>query len=132
MLLFFPKSANFRISLSLPISSPSLHPSSNENAPRLVPVTHPALLVFVSAGVGWGCNWPSCSGESRPLVWGHKPVSLCVSAALQGQKDMLFSDTHRALFTHLPAPNNHCSYLGKVIICSPVCLLAFRALSCHV
>lgn len=58
------------------------------------------------------------------LLSGDTKPSLCVSAALQGQKDMPFSDTHththRALFNHPPSPNNYCSYLGKVIICSLV------------
>lgn len=114
--------------------------SANEEPPSLVPVTHPTRLPFVSvggAGVRVGVIGWACSGESRPLVWGHKTVSLCVSAVLQGQKDMPCSDTHththtlRDLFTHPLAPDNQCSYLGKVIICSCVCLLAFRALSCR-
>lgn len=97
------------------------------------------LSPLVARGCGVGVIGRACSGESRPLVWGHKTVSLCVSAVLQGQKDMPCSDTHtqththtlRDLFTHPLAPDNQCSYLGKVIICSCVCLLAFRALSCR-
>lgn len=52
------------------------------------------LSPLVARGCGVGVIGRACSGESRPLVWGHKTVSLCVSAVLQGQKDMPCSDTH--------------------------------------
>lgn len=79
--------------------------SANEEPPSLVPVTHPTRLPFVSvggAGVRVGVIGWACSGESRPLVWGHKTVSLCVSAVLQGQKDMPCSDTHTHTYIEGP------------------------------
>lgn len=45
----------------------------------LVPVTHLTLLSFVSVMRGMkSVIGQTCSGESRPLVWGHKTVSQSV------------------------------------------------------
>ena len=104
----------WRICPSLLTTKFTPHPSStNEEAPSPVPFNHPARLPFVSA-VGGGLEsviGHACSGESRPLVWGHKTVSLCLSAVPQGQKDMpcwgthTHTDTHA--HTHVPSSSSH-------------------------
>lgn len=81
-------------------------------------LTHPALQLLCLCWGLWGSGGSggergglgqACSGESRPLVWGHTKthLPLCVSAVPQGQKDTMCSDTHSgAPFTHPPVPNN--------------------------
>lgn len=119
--------------------------SANEEPPSLVPVTHPTRLPFVSvggAGVRGGGNWPSLLRWKQASCLGtQNRLSVCVCSAARSKGHAMFRHTHthehkhthtlRDLFTHPLAPDNQCSYLGKVIICSCVCLLAFRALSCR-
>lgn len=42
----------------------------------------------------------ACSGESRPLVWGHKTVSLCVCGTAGSKGHAVFGHTH----THAQSP----------------------------
>lgn len=61
----------------------------------LIPLRSPLSLLQGGRGRLKGVIGRACSGESRPLVWGHKTVSLCVSAVLQGQKDIpIFGHTN--------------------------------------
>lgn len=70
---------------------------------------------------------PARSGESRPLVWGHKTVSQYVCSPARSKGHAIFSQKHTHTHTRTEASsiiryplNNYCGYLGKVIICSPV------------
>lgn len=132
---------------SVPATKHTPHPSSpNEEA--AVPVAHSALLPFVSAGCwGGGGVIAEPAQVKADLLSGDTKPSLCVCPRHRKVKRTcrLRMFVHAQTHTHLPtnahtqsplhsssALNNHCSYLGKVIICSPVCLLALRALSCQV
>ncbi len=104
----------------------------------LIPLRSPLSLLQGGEGEVEGCNWPSLLRWKQTSCLGtQNRLSVCVCSAAGSKGHSHFrthkhTHMHRALFTHPPAPNNHCSYLGKVIICSPVCLLPFRALSCQV